>query len=265
MKFLKKNVFSAVVCLLLLLVVFAQGMDSLTTRFHLGFYASSGYIKMWHLEDVVYVKDSDGSFVTDDGQEGVSHQVQYITGVQGMGGVNFGLGVAAAYDVTTWMSLHGNLYLSCRYRFTDTKEYHYKISELMDGDQISVRDSTFGSKGNFDITLTYWHLDLPLTARFYVPGDFYIEGGTLVSYILAANFDMNLLSVNMNSYAAGVELGALSGIGRRFVVGNRNVDVFGKFSLGLTPLLTDSVKKFISQCVHPREWLVEVGMIFWIL
>lgn len=241
-----------------------ESQASSQNHLHGGFYGSAGYIGIWNLGDDLYVKKAHNRFQEVDGVTGQSYRVQYLTGGHDMRGLAAGLGVAGAYDVNSWLTLRADLYLSYRYRFVEATEFHYKITELDDADgNVASRDSSFDSKGNYDISLIYWHLDLPMAARFNLPKSFYVEAGVLLSYIMAANLEMSLLSLDLNAYSAGAELGLLGGAGHRFSIGNRQLDVFGKFTFGFTPLLSDNVRNFIYQSVHLREWIVEVGAILW--
>lgn len=240
--------------------------------FHGGFYGSVGYIGIWNLKNDLYVKKAHNRFQEVDGVTGQSYRVQYLTGGHDMRGLAAGLGVAGAYDVNSWLTLRADLYLSCRYRFVEATEYHYKITELDgagalngadEGKAGASRDSTFDSKGDYEISLMYWHVDLPVSARFNLPKSFYVETGVLLSYIVAANLEMSLISLDLNAYSAGAELGLLGAAGHRFRLGSRQLDIFGKFTFGLTPLLSDNVRNFVYQGVHLREWIVEVGAILW--
>ena len=106
---------------------------------------------------------------------------------------------------------------------------------------------------------------MPINARYKLPHDFYVEAGAFVSYIVAANLKIKLISLDFQSYSAGMELGTSAGFGKRFQLSQgRSIEAFSRFLFGLTPLLNDKVKEYLYEQIRPREWLVQAGATFYL-
>lgn len=231
---------------------------------HFGLSAVGSYIDIWHLDNDVYVKKvSEVEEV--DGQEVHIYKEQWLSGGHELRGIGGSVGVSVLKDFTENFSLHLDLYVSLRYRFVEAKEHHTSEERTVaDGETI---ETTFNeaSKGTYDISLTYWHLDMPINARYKLPYDFYVEAGAFVSYIVAANLKIKLISLDFQSYSAGMELGTSAGFGKRFQLSQgRSVEAFSRFLFGLTPLLNDKVKEYLYEQIRPREWLVQAGATFYL-
>ena len=243
---------------------FAAESASAARTLHFGLSAVGSYIDIWHLDNDVYVKKE--SEVEEINNEEVhTYKEQWLSGGHKLRGVGGSVGVSALKDFTENFSLHLDLYVSLRYRFVEAKEHHTSVERTVaDGETI---ETTFNeaSKGTYDISLTYWHLDMPINARYKLPLDFYVEAGAFLSYIVAANLKIKLISLDFQSYSAGMELGTSAGFGKRFQLGQgRSIEAFSRFLFGLTPLLNDKVKEYLYEQIRPREWLVQAGATFYL-
>lgn len=243
---------------------FASESAGAASTFHFGISAAGSYIDIWYLDNDVYVKKETEVEEFDD-EEVHTYKEQWLSGGDRLRGVGGSVGVSALKDFTENFSLHIDLYASLRYRFVDAKEHHTSEERhIADGETYST-ESKEGSKGTYDISLTYWHLDMPINARYKLPRDFYVEAGAFVSYIVAANLKIKLISLDFQSYSAGMELGTSAGFGKRFQLSNgRSVETFSRFLFGLTPLLNDKVKEYLYEQIRPREWLVQAGATFYL-
>ncbi len=232
--------------------------------FHFGLSAVGSYIDIWHLDNDVYVKKvSEVEEV--DGQEVHTYKEQWLSGGDELRGVGGSVGVSALKDFNDNFSLHLDLYVSLRYRFVEAKEHHTSVERTVANGETIETEFNKASKGTYDISLTYWHLDMPINARYKLPYDFYVEAGAFVSYIVAANLKIKLISLDFQSYSAGMELGTSAGFGKRFQLSyGRSVEAFSRFLFGLTPLLNDKVKEYLYEQIRPREWLVQAGATFYL-
>lgn len=230
------------------------------SSFKVGLTAIGNYIGIWNLDNDVYVKketeaDTSGHAITN------SYYEQWLSGGHELRGVGGSFGVTGIKEVNRWLDLHLDLLVSMRYRFVEAKEHHYETTEeIIDGkSQGQVKET--GSKGKYDISLRYWHIDMPTNARFKLPNEYFVESGFFLSYIVAANLKIKLISLDFNSYAAGPEIGLNAGFGKTFKFSNgRSLDSFVRFIFGLTPLLNDKVKEYLCEQIYPREWLVQAGV-----
>lgn len=231
---------------------------------HLGFSAVGNYIGIWHLSNDVYVKNENTSDTT--GKEIVNtSSKQWLSGGHKLHGVGGSLGVSGIKDINSWLQIRLDLFISLRYRFVEALEHRNNTTETIYDGEMLEQEKDKGSKGTYDISLKYWHIDAPVSARFLLPNEYFIESGILFSYILAANLKIKLISLDFDSYAAGIELGLVGGFGKAFTFQNRKrLDVFSRFVFGVTPLLSDRVKNYLYDQIKPREWLLQVGTTFYI-
>jgi len=243
---------------------FASDSGTAARTLHFGLSAVGSYIDIWHLDNDVYVKKETEVEEFDD-EEIHTYKEQWLSGGYELRGIGGSVGVSALKDFTENFSLHLDLYVSLRYRFVEAKEHHTtEESTVADGETIETKFKE-GSKGKYDISLTYWHLDMPINARYKLPHDFYVEAGAFVSYIVAANLKIKLISLDFQSYSAGMELGTSAGFGKRFQLSQgRSIEAFSRFLFGLTPLLNDKVKEYLYEQIRPREWLVQAGVTFYL-
>lgn len=240
-----------------------KGFD-VVQPYHLGITASGTYIGIWHLNNDVYVKKEDNETETDDGFE-KEHYEQYLSGGDDFKGIGFSLGLAGMRDMGEWFALHANLYISLRHRFVNAKEHHWRETEYYVGDSLDHTENKKGSKGRYDIVLNYWSVDLPVGIRYKAPRGYFIEAGGLFTYILSANLQVDLISLDFHSYAAGLELGVYTTVGKTFPLpGNKSLELFWNFTFGLTPLLNDRVANYLYDSIRPREWLAQAGATLWL-
>lgn len=231
---------------------------------HFGFSAIANYIGIWHLNNDVYVK-KESVTDTNDNDITCTQTKQWLSGGDRLHGVGGSLGVTGIKDATKWLQLRLDLFISLRYRFVNATEHHDNITKIFRDDKIIKEKKDKGSKGNYDISLKYWHIDIPANFRFLLPNNYFIESGILLSYIVAANLKIKLISLDIDSYAAGMELGLTGGFGKNFVFLNgKSLDIFSRFVFGVTPLLSDRVKSYLYDPIKPREWLVQAGVTYYI-
>lgn len=224
---------------------------------HFGLSAAGSYIGIWHLNDEVFVKKE--TYVNDEGEN--TYREQSLTGGHDLHGFGGSFGVSGLWDFARNFQLHLDLYLSLRDRYVSAKEHHKKIITHEDGSVTNDR----GSKGTYDITLTYWHIDFPVSVRYNLPSDFFIDAGVFASYIISANLKIKVISLDFQSYAAGMEFGTVGGFGKTFdITDTKRLEVFSRFIFGLTPLLNDRVKKYLYDRIRPREWLIQAGATFYL-
>lgn len=235
----------------------SQAADTPKRPLHFGISAAGSYIGIWHLDDEVFVKKE--AYVNDEGEN--TYREQSLIGGHDLHGFGGSFGVSGLWDFAQNFQLHTNLYLSLRHRYVDAKEHHKKIITREDGSVKTER----GSKGTYDISLSYWHIDFPVSVRYTLPSDFFVEAGAFASYIISANLKIKLISLDFQSYAAGMELGTIGGFGKTFDITETNrLEIFSQFIFGLTPLLNDRVKKYLYDRIRPREWLVQAGATFYL-
>lgn len=240
-----------------------EGFDA-AKRNHLGFSAAGTYIGIWHLNNDVYVKKENSETETDEGLE-KEHYEQYLSGGDDFKGIGFSLGLSGMRDLGKSLAVHANLYISLRHRFVNATEHHWKRTEYYLDDKLDHTSRDKGSKGKYDIVLNYWSLDLPIGIRYKMPRGYFIEAGGLFAYILSANLEVDLISLDFHSYAAGVELGVFATAGKTFPLpGNRALELYWNFTFGLTPLLNDRVAKYLYDEIRPREWLAQAGATLWL-
>lgn len=240
-----------------------EGFDA-TKHYHLGFSAAGAYIGIWHLNNDVYVKKENSETETDEGLE-KEHYEQYLSGGHDFKGLGFSFGISGMRDLGEKLALHINLYISLRHRFVNATEHHWRETEYYQDDELDHTSYKDGSKGNYDIVLNYWNLDLPLGIRYKAPRGYFIEIGGLFAYILSANLKVDLISLDFHSYTAGVELGVYTTAGKTFPLpGNRVLELYWNFTFGLTPLLNDRVAKYLYDEIRPREWLAQAGATLWL-
>lgn len=242
---------------LLCAAILSQAAATTERPLHFGLSAAGSYIGIWHLNDEVFVKKETGT--NDDGSP--FYREQTLTGGHDFKGIGGSLGVSGLWDFARNFQLHMDLYISLRYRFVEAKEHHKKITTYEDGTAITDR----GSKGNYDISFRYWHIDFPISVRYNLPSDFFVDAGVFASYIISANLKIKVISLDFQSYAAGMELGTVGGFGKTFdITDTKRLEVFSRFIFGLTPLLNDRVKKYLYDRIRPREWLVQAGATFYL-
>lgn len=256
--------------LVALLAAFASAQQS-ASRYHWGVQGYGAFIDIWNLDDVVLVKKQRiYKYSNADGENSDADRIQYLSGGLDMRGWGVGFGLSGSRDLGSHFSLRADLLVSYRDRLADATEHHEKTATIYDdanseGTRSERQEYTEGSKGKYDVILDYWHLDLPITLRWNGPAQFFVEAGGLFSYIASANLDLDLLSVDFNTYSAGMELGAVGALGKGFTVGNKRLDVFGRFVMGLTPLLSDAVEDYIYKTVYPKEWMIQAGITLWVM
>lgn len=231
---------------------------------HFGFSAIGSYIGIWNLDTKVYVKNETEAD-TSNREITSTYTKQWLTDGHDLHGAGGSIGFSGLKDATNWLQLHVDLFLSLRYRFVDATEHHDNVTTVYRDSKIIKEEKDKGSKGKYDISLKYWHIDIPVNMRFLLPDNYFIETGVLLSYIIAANLKIKLISLDFDSYAAGMELGLTGGFGKNIVFQNgQSLDIFSRFVFGVTPLLSDRVKKYLYDPIKPREWLVQAGVSFYL-
>ena len=237
--------------------ILSQAAATTERPLHFGFSAAGSYIGIWHLDDEVLVKKETDT--NDDGSH--FYREQSLTDGHDLKGVGGSVGVSGLWDFARNFQLHIDLYISLRYRFVNATEHHKKITTYKDG---TVKNDR-GSKGTYDISLKYWHIDFPVSVRYTLPSEFFVEAGAFASYIISANLKIKLISLDFQSYAAGMELGTIAGFGKTFdITETKRLEIFSRFIFGLTPLLNDRVKKYLYDRIRPREWLLQAGATFYL-
>ena len=232
-------------------------------QIHIGFSAVGNYIGIWNLDNDVYVKKEHATEETDGG-ETRSYYEQYLSGGHDLKGIGGSFGMSGLKKLGERLQLHLDLYLSLRYRFVEAEEHHSTQTEYIYESGTDTEKNS-GSKGKYDISLTYWHIDIPVNLRYRFAQDFFVESGAFISYIVAANLKVKLISLDFQSYSAGMEFGIVAGFGKSFMLPhNRSLDVFSRFVFGLTPLLNDRVKKYLCEGIYPREWLIQAGVSYYL-
>ena len=231
---------------------------------HFGFSAAGYYIGIWNLDNEVFVKkEHDTSEIN--GTEVHTYKEQYLSGGHDLKGFGGSFGVTGLKNFDEKFQLHLDLYISMRYRFVEAKEHHSRREEHITGAVTEKDETTYGSKGKYDISLTYWHIDIPVNLRYRLPQDYFVESGVFISYILAANLKVKLISLDFQSYSAGMEVGIMAGFGKNILLQNGHaLDIFTRFVFGLTPLLNDRVKEYLCDGIYPREWLIQAGISYYL-
>lgn len=231
---------------------------------HFGFSAAGYYIGIWNLDNEVYVKkEHDVNKI--DGTEICTYNEQYLSGGHDLKGLGGSFGLAGLKNLSDRFQLHLDLYISLRYRFVEAEEHHSTAIEYITPSATESDETTYGSNGKYDISLTYWHIDIPVNLRYRLPQDYFVESGVFISYILTADLKVKLISLDIQSYSAGVEVGIMGGFGKTILLQNgRALEVFSRFVFGVTPLLNDRVKKYLYDGIYPREWLIQAGISYYL-
>ena len=231
---------------------------------HFGLSTAAYYIGIWNLDNEVFVK-KEYQADTLNGIETRTYKEQSLTGGHDLKGLGGSFGLSGLKDLGNRFQLHLDLYISLRYRFVEAEEHHSTATEYISPSGTEQGETTYGSKGKYDISLTYWQIDLPVNLRYRLPLDYFVESGVFISYILTADLKVKLISLDIQSYSAGMEIGIMGGFGKTILLQNgRALEVFSRFIFGVTPLLNDRVKRYLCDGIYPREWLLQAGISYYL-
>ena len=223
-------------------------------EYHLGIQANGSYNTVWNFYDKVSIKKDAISKRTEKPLFKDSKQ-RYFTEGENVDGFGWSIGAAFSKPVTSHLKLHSHLLLGFRSLGVNT--------ELFREDSLETQQKNI-SEGKHDFGIKYWNLDLPIFARVPLPGKTFIDAGLKVSYILKADLKLDILMMDVKTYAPGFNLGTLLQAGKTLTIKGHPIDLQFAFILGLTPILNDDVKDYVTKDLNPKDWILQLGLSYWI-